>query len=131
MGVHLRVRQALQKTKRRPFQSTREEIVLNSLDFARRLRLRNVLEKHQGCVNTVHWDADTGFLLSGSDDRTVVIWKVDTDEQAVVLEQFPTVHQHNIFDAQLSMWHNCIVGVLNPKMVLKKNSRKICEKGLL
>ncbi|BBM97154.1 WD and tetratricopeptide repeats protein 1 [Marchantia polymorpha subsp. ruderalis] len=39
-----------------------------------RLEMDDVMEGHQGCVNTLAWNAKGSLLLSGSDDTKVNIW---------------------------------------------------------
>jgi WD40 repeat protein len=36
--------------------------------------IRGRLERHEGCVNTVHWNDPGDKLVSGSDDTRVCIW---------------------------------------------------------
>lgn len=36
-----------------------------------RLKLVGSLASHAGCVNTIHWNSNGDFLISGSDDTTV------------------------------------------------------------
>ena len=38
--------------------------------------LHTHLQYHQGCVNTATWSRD-GFILTGSDDREVAVWRAD------------------------------------------------------
>jgi len=58
------------------------------------------------CVNALSWAQDGDLLLSGGDDRTVRIWKMDTSNTQ---QEYPFVsrcvirtgHQANIFSAQM------------------------------
>lgn len=62
-----------------------------------RLDLYKQLKLHKGCVNTVTWN-DTGeYLLSGSDDQTIVISNPFTGRVEV---QYKTAHRANIFSAK-------------------------------
>jgi len=42
--------------------------------FYKRLALANLLQGHQGCVNTVAWNETGTLLVSGSDDTQLKIW---------------------------------------------------------
>jgi WD40 repeat protein len=47
----------------------------DSETFESPLRLDHRNQGHKASVNTVHWDTVTGYLCSGSDDKTIKIWK--------------------------------------------------------
>jgi WD repeat-containing protein 42A len=68
-----------------------------SEDLLRRLGLDKKLDKHKGCVNTVSFNADGDILLSGSDDRQVILWDWQT---ASVKLSFDSGHFNNIFQAK-------------------------------
>ncbi|KAI0092417.1 WD40 repeat-like protein [Irpex rosettiformis] len=61
---------------------------------------------HTGCVNALSWARDGEFLLSGGDDTTVRLWRIDSSN---VGREYPFVcdavirtgHRGNIFNAQL------------------------------
>ncbi|EIN10643.1 WD40 repeat-like protein [Punctularia strigosozonata HHB-11173 SS5] len=61
---------------------------------------------HTGCVNTLSWARDGELLLSGGDDTTVRIWRMDTANTSV---EYPfaceavihTGHRANIFGAKM------------------------------
>lgn len=98
------------------------EIGKNSAQFARsvcgsrglvqRLELQARLERHSGCVNTLHFNPSGTRLASGSDDLRVVIW--DWARRRTVLE-FDSGHKSNVFQvrpvamATLHMKSNAIV----------------------
>ncbi|ERM96241.1 DDB1- and CUL4-associated factor 8 [Amborella trichopoda] len=68
-----------------------EELVLRLDQYAK-------LEMHQGCVNTVHFNSSGDLLVSGSDDRLVILW--DWDSQCVKLS-FHSGHTNNVFQARI------------------------------
>ncbi|XP_017327643.1 DDB1- and CUL4-associated factor 8 [Ictalurus punctatus] len=83
------------------------EIGKNSAQFARsvcgsrglvqRLELQARLERHSGCVNTLHFNPSGTRLASGSDDLRVVIW--DWARRRAELE-FDSGHKSNVFQAK-------------------------------
>ena len=54
------------------------------------------LEKHSGCINTVAWNPEGTRLVSGSDDRSVVVWSGFPMESIITV---PTGHRNNVFCA--------------------------------
>ncbi|KAI7809256.1 DDB1- and CUL4-associated factor 8 isoform X2 [Triplophysa rosa] len=83
------------------------EIGHSSLQFVRkvcgarglvqRLELQGRLERHTGCVNTLHFNPSGTRLASGSDDLRVVIW--DWARKRAELE-FDSGHKSNVFQAK-------------------------------
>ncbi|XP_022023271.1 DDB1- and CUL4-associated factor 8 [Helianthus annuus] len=69
-----------------------------SEDLVLRLDLARKLEKHSGCVNTVSFNAHGDILVSGSDDRRVVLW--DWESGSIKL-CFDSGHTRNIFQAKI------------------------------
>ncbi|KVH88001.1 WD40 repeat-containing protein [Cynara cardunculus var. scolymus] len=69
-----------------------------SEDLVLRLDLLRKLEKHRGCVNTVSFNADGDILVSGSDDRRVILWDWETGR---VKLSFNSGHNNNIFQAKI------------------------------
>lgn len=65
--------------------------------FVERFRLQHGLERHTGCVNTLHFNRRGTWLASGSDDLKVVIW--DWARRKPVLE-FDSGHKSNVFQAK-------------------------------
>lgn len=55
------------------------------------------LKVHKGCVNTVSWNDKGQYLLSGSDDQTIVVTNPYTGK---ILVQYDTAHRANIFSAK-------------------------------
>ncbi|KAF5184010.1 Ddb1- and cul4-associated factor [Thalictrum thalictroides] len=69
-----------------------------SEDLVLRLDIYNKLQKHRGCVNTVSFNVVGDILVSGSDDRMVMLW--DWDVGRVKLS-FHSGHHNNIFQAKI------------------------------
>ncbi|XP_058098366.1 uncharacterized protein LOC131243210 isoform X2 [Magnolia sinica] len=69
-----------------------------SEDLVLRLDIHKKLEKHRGCVNTVSFNADGGILVSGSDDRMVILWNWDA---GLVKLAFHSGHMNNVFQAKM------------------------------
>ncbi|KAF7144345.1 hypothetical protein RHSIM_Rhsim05G0052400 [Rhododendron simsii] len=69
-----------------------------SEDLVLRLDILKKLEKHRGCVNTVSFNAEGNILVSGSDDRSVILW--DWESGRVTLS-FDSGHNNNIFQAKI------------------------------
>lgn len=69
--------------------------------FVSRLTLTQMLSGHTGCVNTLHWSPDQKLLISGSDDRRVLLWSIGP-ERSKCVHDVATEHRHNIFDARLN-----------------------------
>ena len=64
------------------------------------LELARTLEYHQGCVNTVDWDEQGRFLLTGSDDTRIAIWDYQGGEMDRPKAEVGTGHTQNIFSAR-------------------------------
>lgn len=71
--------------------------VMASQDLVHSLSIQKRLRKHMGCVNTISFNGDGSLLLSGSDDRTVVLWNW---EEANPTLAFHTGHSNNVLHAQ-------------------------------
>ncbi|GMH02936.1 hypothetical protein Nepgr_004775 [Nepenthes gracilis] len=80
--------------------STRKfaHLVAASEDLVLRLDIVRKLEKHRGCVNTVSFNTSGDILVSGSDDRKVVLW--DWEFGRVKLS-FHSGHSNNVFQAKI------------------------------
>ncbi len=59
--------------------------------------LKGLLKGHTGCVNSVLFSNDGGFIYTGSDDTDVNIYETDTLKK---VETLRTVHTSNIFYAR-------------------------------
>ncbi|XP_015941843.1 uncharacterized protein LOC107467311 isoform X3 [Arachis duranensis] len=69
-----------------------------SEDLVLRLDVLRKLEKHRGCVNTVCFNADGDILVSGSDDRRVILWDWETGH---IKLSFHSGHTNNVFQAKI------------------------------
>ncbi|KAJ0700103.1 putative transcription factor WD40-like family [Helianthus annuus] len=69
-----------------------------SEDLVLRFELLKKLNKHKGCVNTVSFNPDGDVLVSGSDDRKVILWDWETGN---VKLSFHSGHGNNIFQAKI------------------------------
>lgn len=71
--------------------------VCGARGLVQRLELQGRLEKHTGCVNTLHFNPSGTRLASGSDDLRVVIW--DWAVRRAELE-FDSGHKSNVFQVR-------------------------------
>lgn len=71
--------------------------VCGARGLVQRLELQGRLERHTGCVNTLHFNPSGTRLASGSDDLRVVIW--DWARRTAELE-FDSGHKSNVFQAK-------------------------------
>ncbi|KAJ8011785.1 hypothetical protein DPEC_G00061860 [Dallia pectoralis] len=71
--------------------------VCGAQGLVQRLELQGRLERHTGCVNTLHFNPSGTRLASGSDDLRVVIW--DWARRRAELE-FDSGHKSNVFQAK-------------------------------
>ncbi|XVE48805.1 hypothetical protein DITRI_Ditri01bG0032100 [Diplodiscus trichospermus] len=69
-----------------------------SEDLVLRLDIYKKLAKHQGCVNTVSFNADGNILVSGSDDKRVILWDWETGHAKLA---FQPGHVNNVFQAKI------------------------------
>ncbi|XP_044144187.1 DDB1- and CUL4-associated factor 6 isoform X2 [Bufo gargarizans] len=70
---------------------------LGRREFIQRLKLETTLNVHDGCVNTISWNSTGEYILSGSDDTTLVICNPYNKK---VLTQIRSSHRANIFSAK-------------------------------
>lgn len=66
-------------------------------DLILKLDILRKLEKHRGCVNTVGFNAVGDILISGSDDKKVVLWDWETGQ---IKHAFHSGHHANVFQAK-------------------------------
>ncbi|KAH7574838.1 hypothetical protein JRO89_XS02G0010800 [Xanthoceras sorbifolium] len=67
-------------------------------DLVLRFDIHKKLDKHRGCVNTVSFNEDGDILVSGSDDRRVILWDWDAGD---VKLSFDSGHSNNVFQAKI------------------------------
>ncbi|XP_020588560.1 DDB1- and CUL4-associated factor 8-like [Phalaenopsis equestris] len=68
-----------------------------SEDLVRRLTVCKKLDKHRGCVNTLSFNSYGDILVSGSDDRMIILWHWDSGN---VKLSFHSGHSNNVFQAK-------------------------------
>ncbi|KAF9403428.1 DDB1- and CUL4-associated factor 6, partial [Podila epigama] len=72
--------------------------VLASTGFVKRLEHQPPLTGHLGCVNTISWDQTGEYLVTGSDDRYLNIYRpLDTEP---LVHRIRSGHRQNIFSAK-------------------------------
>lgn len=71
--------------------------VCGARGLVQRLELQGRLERHTGCVNTLHFNPSGTRLASGSDDLRVIIW--DWAQLRAELE-FDSGHKSNVFQVR-------------------------------
>ncbi|KAH9951583.1 WD40 repeat-like protein [Amylocystis lapponica] len=112
--------------------SVRRKSRLLSASFDNALDRVNVLGDHRsghtGCVNALSWARDGEVLVSGGDDCTVRLWRIDANN---VNQEYPfacdavihTGHTGNIFNAQMLPNSSRIATVAGDSQV------RICDIG--
>ncbi|XP_058057881.1 DDB1- and CUL4-associated factor 8 [Anopheles bellator] len=68
-----------------------------SLDLVQRLQLSHYLRGHEGCVNSLNFNATGTMLASGSDDLQINLWSWHTNK---LLKSITTGHQLNVFQTK-------------------------------
>ncbi|KAK8916080.1 hypothetical protein KSP39_PZI022699 [Platanthera zijinensis] len=63
----------------------------------RRIAISKRLDRHGGCVNTVSFNTNGDILMSGSDDRMIMLWHW---ESGSVKLSFHSGHSNNVFQAK-------------------------------
>ncbi|KAK6163259.1 hypothetical protein DH2020_000123 [Rehmannia glutinosa] len=64
----------------------------------KKIDLYGKLTGHQGCVNTVEFNSTGELLVSGSDDRQIMLWDWATQKLKL---SYPSGHLDNIFQARI------------------------------
>lgn len=73
-------------------------LILCGQDLVLRLGIHRKLEKHRGCVNALSFNADGNIIVTGSDDRMVMLWDWDT---GLVKLEFQSGHSRNVLQARM------------------------------
>ncbi|XP_013778466.1 DDB1- and CUL4-associated factor 8-like [Limulus polyphemus] len=68
-----------------------------SLHMVERLELMYMMNNHNGCVNSLHFNSTGTRLASGSDDLSVVIWDWTASEAIL---KYKSGHKSNVFQAK-------------------------------
>ncbi|KAJ7228607.1 WD40 repeat-like protein [Mycena pura] len=88
---------------------------------------------HSGCVNALSWARDGELLLSGGDDRTVQIWRMDPavphEYPFVCRSVIATNHTANIFNVQMLPYSSNIVTVAGDGEVQVHGLGEIASSG--
>lgn len=66
-------------------------------DLVLHFDIHRKLEKHRGCVNTVSFNAEGDILVSGSDDRRIILWDWESGHAKL---SFESGHMNNVFQAK-------------------------------
>lgn len=82
--------------------------VCGARGLVQRLELQGRLERHTGCVNTLHFNPSGTRLASGSDDLRVVIW--DWAIRRAELE-FDSGHKSNVFQVRRKTKNQIVDGL--------------------
>ncbi|XP_023231948.1 DDB1- and CUL4-associated factor 8-like [Centruroides sculpturatus] len=69
----------------------------SSLHMIERLELMYKMKKHEGCVNSLHFNTTGTKLVSGSDDLSIVIWDWAINEPVLL---YDSGHRSNVFQAK-------------------------------
>lgn len=83
--------------RRRALGRTQRQSCPASLSSSQRLALETSLVGHSACVNCLDWNLSGNLLLSGSDDRSVIIWDAFKRRKQA---QLRTSHTGNIFSVK-------------------------------
>jgi len=62
------------------------------------LNLYGKLDGHEGCVNAVEFNSSGDLLVSGSDDRQVMLWNWASKARLLA---YPSGHTDNIFQTKI------------------------------
>ncbi|KAK3608451.1 hypothetical protein CHS0354_035454 [Potamilus streckersoni] len=68
-----------------------------NVDFIQKLKLEKKLEVHNGCVNTICWNDQGHYILSGSDDQHLVVTNPFSGKNIFSIR---SGHRANIFSAK-------------------------------
>lgn len=69
-----------------------------SEDLVLRFEIYRKLKSHRGCVNTISFNSSGDILVSGSDDRQVIMWDWEIGN---VKLSFHSGHHNNVFNAKI------------------------------
>jgi WD40 repeat protein len=90
----------LEQQRVRPHSSVFWHGVRTKRCVVERMRVAHTLHGHEGCVNVVNWSECGQFLISGSDDCALKIWKTHAVGAAPqLLSTLQPGHVRNIFTA--------------------------------
>jgi WD40 repeat protein len=78
--------------------------ILTSKQSIEQIKLAQVIAGHLGCVNTVLFTEDGSLAITGSDDMTIQLHDIYSNELKLKIQ---TSHRGNIFDAKEIPGTNC------------------------
>lgn len=73
------------------------ERISSSAFAVERLGMSHSLQGHFGCVNSIHFNRTGDYLVSGSDDLHLIVWKWATSRAVV---KHSTGHHQNVFQTK-------------------------------
>lgn len=71
--------------------------IMGSLYVVERLEILHKLDGHDGCVNSINFNQKGDYLVSGSDDLHLIVWKWASKKQK---HKFHTGHRQNVFQTK-------------------------------
>ncbi len=94
-------------------------------DFIKRLKLDATLEGHDGCVNTVHFNSTGETLVSGSDDKEIVLWNWAVERKRL---SYASGHDGNVFQARMMPYSDdrVIISCAADGQVIMPNFPALC-----
>ncbi|KAG1339141.1 DDB1- and CUL4-associated factor 8 [Cocos nucifera] len=66
--------------------------------FVKRMSFYGDLNGHQGCVNTIHFNPAGNLLVSGSDDKDIIVWNWATKSKEII---YHSGHLDNVFEVRV------------------------------
>lgn len=84
---------------RKSYKSAGKTIYVSCLmqHLVKRLDLYGKLNGHLGCVNTIDFNSTGDILVSGSDDKQIILWEWATKTSKM---SYASGHSDNIFQAK-------------------------------
>lgn len=64
----------------------------------KRMNFCGDLNGHQGCVNAIHFNPAGDLLVSGSDDKDIIVWNWATKSREIM---YHSGHLENVFEVRV------------------------------